>query len=164
MHNGKITAASEGENKGSQFTIELSRIAAPESEKVETKKTDGNGNGNRRILVIEDNPDSAETLKILLEMSNYNVETAPDGKHGIQKAEEFAPEIIICDIGLPGGLSGYDVIAELKKDKRFKSVYFIALSGYGQIEDKEKSAEVGFHEHLVKPVDFDVLLEIISKV
>ncbi len=164
MHDGAISAISEGENKGSEFIVELPRAAAPKSENSEVEKPVTDGDGNRRILVIEDNPDSAETLKILLEMSDHKVETASDGNIGINKAAEFAPEIIICDIGLPGGLSGYDVIAELKKDDRYNSVRFIALSGYGQIEDKEKSAEVGFHEHLVKPVDFDILLEIISKI
>lgn len=164
MHNGTISADSEGENKGSEFIIKLPRLSAPKIENSEVEKPATNGNGSSRILVIEDNPDSAETLKILLEMSDYEVETAPDGNSGIHIAAEFAPEIIICDIGLPGGLSGYDVVSELRKNKNFDNVYFIALSGYGQIEDKEKSAEVGFHEHLVKPVDFDVLLEIISEV
>lgn len=117
-----------------------------------------------RVLVIEDNADSAETLKILLEMNGYQVEIASDGKHGIEKAAGFAPAIVICDIGLPGGISGYDVAGRLKADGRYKSVYFIALSGYGQSEDKKKSAAAGFHEHLVKPVDFDVLTELLGKI
>ncbi len=164
MHGGTITAASAGENKGSQFTVELPRIAAPRVEIKQPEKAETNGSGNRRILVIEDNADSAETLKILLEMSDYKVETSPDGKDGIRQSAEFAPEIIICDIGLPGGMNGYDVVTELKKDARHKNAYFVALSGYGQPEDKEKSAAAGFDEHLVKPVDFDVLIDLLGKI
>ena len=163
MHSGKIYAESEGENKGSTFTIELPLISEPKPTIKKLKKTEPSKNGSRRVLIIEDNADSAETLKILLEMSDHKVETAAEGQSGIAKALKFSPDVIICDIGLPGGMSGYDVITELKKNKKLASVYFIALSGYGQIEDKEKSAEVGFHAHLVKPVDSDVLIEMIGK-
>lgn len=119
---------------------------------------------NRRVLIIEDSDDSAEMLKVLLEMSDYTVETASDGKSGIEKAAESEPHIIICDIGLPDGMSGYDVIAELKSDERHNSVYFVALSGYGRSEDKEKSATAGFHKHFVKPVDFDILLNLLGEI
>ncbi len=120
-----------------------------------------NSEKSRRILIIEDDPDSAVSLKILLEMQKYTIEVAYDGESGIDKSLDFAPEIIICDIGLPGGLDGYDVAKIVRENELLKSATLIALSGYGQKEDVQKSIEAGFDFHLVKPPDFDKLFDLI---
>lgn len=117
----------------------------------------------RRILIIEDNFDSAETLQTLLAMQDHTVEIAFDGKKGIEKALQFAPEIIICDIGLPDSFDGYEVGKAVRNNESLKNTFLIALSGYGQKEDIQKSIESGFDAHLVKPADFDKLFELIEE-
>lgn len=165
LHDGKITAESEGKNKGSRFVVQLQRIDSPKkSPDRKTKKSLDADDRSRKILVVEDHQDSAETLKFYLEANNHQVEIAPDAKTAIKKAKKQVPEVIICDIGLPGKMSGYDVITELKKDKKFESTYCIALSGYGQAGDKERSKSVGFKKHLVKPVNFDELTELLRQI
>ncbi len=118
---------------------------------------------SRRILIIEDNFDSAETLKALLEMQNHTLEIAHDGRSGLEKSLKFEPEIVICDIGLPGDFDGYDVAKSFREDERLKSVFLIALSGYGQKEDVQQSIQSGFDFHLVKPPDFDKLFDLIEE-
>jgi two-component system, chemotaxis family, CheB/CheR fusion protein len=118
---------------------------------------------SRRILIIEDNFDSAETLKALLEMQSHTLEVAYDGKSGIEKSSTFTPEVIICDIGLPGDLDGYDVAKIIRENERLKPITLIALSGYGQKEDVQKAIESGFDFHLVKPPDFDKLFRLIAE-
>ena len=120
------------------------------------------GNISRRVLVIEDNFDSAETLQTFLDIYGHQVSVAHSGKSGLATAEEFLPEVIICDIGLSGELDGFDVARAVRRLEQLKSVFLIALSGYGQPEDKEKSQRAGFDLHLVKPTDFDALLELLN--
>ena len=117
----------------------------------------------RRILVIEDNFDSAETLKALLELQNHTLEIAYDGKSGIEKSLTFAPEIVICDIGLPDDFDGYKVAQTIRKNEKLQPVCLIALSGYGQKEDIQQSVASGFDFHLVKPADFDKLFKLIEE-
>ena len=119
-------------------------------------------NISRRILVIEDNLDSAETLQTFLDIYGHQVSVAHSGKSGLETAARLAPEVIICDIGLSGELDGFDVAAEVRKQEHLKSVFLIALSGYGQPEDKAKSKLAGFDLHLVKPTDFYALLELLK--
>jgi DNA-binding response OmpR family regulator len=119
-------------------------------------------NISRRILVIEDNLDSAETLQTFLDIYGHQVSVAHDGKVGLETALLFRPEVIICDIGLSGELDGFDVAAEVRKTDQLRTVFLIALSGYGQPEDKARSKSAGFDLHLVKPTDFDALLELLK--
>ncbi len=120
------------------------------------------GKNTRKILIIEDNADSAEPLKLLLEFENHIVRLASDGASGIRETAEFMPEVVICDIGLPGDLSGYEVAKEIKENALLKDTFLIALSGFGTKADKEKSKSSGFDTHLVKPPDFDVLLNLVE--
>lgn len=117
---------------------------------------------SHRILIIEDNADSAESLKMLLEINNHNVEISADGESGVQKAFEFEPQVIVCDIGLPGKLDGLEVAKLLRQNKKTQSVYMIALSGYGQAEDVQATRQAGFNHHLVKPADFDKLIGLVE--
>jgi CheY-like chemotaxis protein len=117
---------------------------------------------SRRILVIEDNLDSAEVLQTFLEIHGHEISVNYDGTNGLETARQNNPDVIICDINLSGDLDGYDVAEEIKRNEQTKSIFLIALSGYGRIEDKEKSKAAGFDSHLVKPTNFDDLLELLD--
>ena len=117
---------------------------------------------SHRILIIEDNVDSAESLKMLLEINDHEVEIAADGASGVRKALEFEPQVVVCDIGLPGGLDGLEVAKLLRQNEKTRSVYMIALSGYGQTEDVNAARQAGFNHHLVKPADFDKLINLVE--
>lgn len=115
-----------------------------------------------RVLIIEDDPDSAESLKLLLEINDFKVEAAHEGENGLTKAAWFDPQVIICDISLRGKLNGLQVAEALRKDKKLESIYLIALSGYGRAEDVEQAKCAGFNDYMVKPVDFDKLIKLIE--
>lgn len=117
----------------------------------------------QRILIIEDHSDSAESLKMLLEINNHTVEHAFDGDSGLAKAAQFEPQIIVCDIGLPGKMSGLQIAETLRRDEKTQNVYLIALSGYGENEDMKEAETAGFDDYLVKPVDFEKLIKLIEK-
>ena len=117
---------------------------------------------SHRILIIEDNSDSAELLKVLLEINNHKVEIAFDGESGLTKASWFKPQIIVCDIGLPGKVNGLEVAKTLRQNENTCAVHLIALSGYGQVEDVKESETAGFNHHFVKPPDFDKLINLIE--
>ncbi|HYG77381.1 MAG TPA: response regulator [Planctomycetota bacterium] len=124
----------------------------------ETTNSDGNGtSASRRILIIEDNVDSAESLQLLLEMSGHTVHVAFRGADGVALARSFKPEIVLCDIGLPGGMDGYAVAGELRRDPATQNASLIALTGYGQVEDQQRAQQAGFEMHITKPVDPDEL-------
>jgi two-component system CheB/CheR fusion protein len=154
MHGGEARATSAGLGQGSEFTLLLpldrsARQSAPEPVAAETE---GPPNGHRRILVVEDNPDAAATLRDFLELSGHEVELANSGTDGVQAARDFHPEVVLCDLGLPG-MDGYEVAAALRRDPETASAKLIAVTGYGREEDRRKSKEAGFDLHLTKPVD-----------
>jgi two-component system, chemotaxis family, CheB/CheR fusion protein len=117
---------------------------------------------SRRILVIEDNSDSAEVLQTFLEINGHEIIVKTNAADGLESARAAAPDVIICDISLSGDLDGYDVAEEIRRQEQLKSIFLIALSGFGRPEDKEKSKSAGFNEHLTKPTDFDALIELIN--
>jgi CheY-like chemotaxis protein len=117
----------------------------------------------RRILVVEDNADAAETLKDALELAGHRVELAFTGLDGVEKARALRPDAVICDIGLPG-LDGYGVARALRADPAFASTTLIALSGYAQAEDVERARAAGFDLHLPKPPDLQELQQSIGGV
>ncbi|MCC2668805.1 MAG: sensor hybrid histidine kinase [Armatimonadetes bacterium] len=116
----------------------------------------GVGGQSRRILIIEDNLDAAQTLCDLLELNGHEVRVAYNGTEGVEEAARFQPNIILCDIGLPG-ISGWEVARILRELKSTATSRLIAISGYGTTEDRRLSAEAGFEAHLTKPVDVDAL-------
>lgn len=118
---------------------------------------------SRRILVIEDNIDSAEVLQTFLEIHGHEIIVKHNASEGLETAREIVPDVIICDISLSGKLDGYDVAKEICRQAQLGSTLLIALSGYGRPEDKEKAKSAGFHEHLTKPTDFDALISLINK-
>jgi CheY-like chemotaxis protein len=104
----------------------------------------------RRILVIEDNYDAAESLREVLQLGHHHVEVAYTGPDGVKKAQAFKPEIVLCDIGLPG-MDGYDVARALRADRNLRSAHLIALTGYALPQDLVKASQAGFDQHLAKP-------------
>src|SRR5512138_1496492 len=110
----------------------------------------------RRVLLIDDNIDAAESLAQLLSLSGHDARTAIDGTAGLRVLAEFKPEVVFCDLGLPG-MSGYEVARSLRALPGGRDLILVALTGYGQPSDREKTAQAGFDAHLVKPVDPSVI-------
>lgn len=104
------------------------------------------------ILIIEDNPDVADSMAALLQLEGYRAVIAADGHAGVDAARAERPAAILCDIGLPG-ISGYEVASRLRSDERFRSVAMLAITGYAQYSDRQRALAVGFDEHMAKPVD-----------
>ena len=158
LHGGEVRAESAGIGQGSSFTILLpgdgdhdAPAPAPAPSIAEPAQP-----GSLRILVIEDNVDAADTLRDLLELFGHQVEVAYTGSQGIEAAHRFHPEVVLCDIGLPG-MDGYAVARQLRKDPATASVRLVALTGYGRDTDRQLAEEAGFDVHLVKPVAPDEL-------
>jgi PAS domain S-box-containing protein len=151
LHGGRVVAASEGLGRGSRFTfcLPLAAAPAPAAEPERSSRADG----SLRILVIEDHPDAAESMQMLLQLYGHEAETALDGPAGLAAARRFRPDVVLCDIGLPGGMDGYAVARALRADPELRALRLIALTGYGQEDDQARSREAGFDLHLTKPVD-----------
>ncbi|BDG01235.1 hypothetical protein AMOR_02310 [Anaeromyxobacter oryzae] len=111
--------------------------------------------------MVEDNPDTAETLREMLLMWNYEVEVAHDGRTGLEKARAFLPDVVLCDIGLPE-MDGYAVARAIRADPSLSGTYLVAVTGYALPEDRRRAAEAGFSRHLAKPVAVDVIEEVVS--
>jgi PAS domain S-box-containing protein len=162
LHGGAVSVASPGQGQGSEFIVRLAldaRAAEPERSP-EPLKRHAAAFG-RRILVVDDNLDSAETMAMLLRATGHEVETAHDGASALERAPHYCPEYVLLDIGLPG-MSGYTVAERLRALPVLHGVKLIAMTGYGQEEDRRRSREAGFDHHLVKPVDFGALSAILG--
>ena len=160
MHEGTISAHSAGRGKGSEFVIRLPFVDQIEKATLSTNKTEVDVL-SRRILIVDDNEDAANSLSSLLELNGAVTSIAFDGLEALEKAALFLPQIILLDIGLPK-LNGYEVCRRIRKDSQCKDALIIAVSGWGQEGDRKQSGEAGFDEHLVKPLDFGVLNALIN--
>jgi two-component system CheB/CheR fusion protein len=156
LHGGAVTAESEGAGRGSVLTVRLPAAAAAVEAAPGRRAPVPEAAGARRVLVVDDNVDTAESLAMLLGMDGYDVCTAHSGPAAIDAARRFAPQAVVLDIGLPG-MDGYTVARALRADVTFAGCRLIAVSGYGQDEDRRRAREAGFDEHLVKPVEPDAL-------
>jgi PAS domain S-box-containing protein len=164
MHGGTVEASSGGLGKGSEFIVRLPLIGAvTDSKPVMAANGDGNhvAAPRRRILVVDDNSDSADSLSLLLGIMGNDVQTALDGPSALDKAQTFLPELVLLDIGLPG-MNGYEVARRLRLFPGLKDAILVAQTGWGQEEDRRRSAEAGFDAHLVKPVDQDALNKLVA--
>jgi len=166
MHGGTVRAFSAGAGQGSEIVVRLPLRAEPPprmpGESGEPAVEEGNGfSSPLRILVVDDNVDTAESLGLLLELGGQEVRTAHDGNRAVEVAEAFQPHVALLDIGLPG-MSGYEVARRLREQPAMRRAFLVALSGYGQEEDRQRALEAGFDHHLIKPVDFDVLKALIN--
>ncbi len=115
----------------------------------------------RRVLVVEDNPDSAESLRLLLEFFGYEVAVAATGPEGVRLARAVRPDVVLCDIGLPG-LDGFGVAAALRRDSATAAARLVAVTGYGSEEVRRRCREVGFDRYFTKPVDPDLLVDLVA--
>jgi len=159
MHDGTVEARSEGPGRGSEFVVRLPVVTetmkAAHQATAAAKKRAAVA---RRILVVDDNADSAESLTMLLQVSGHETHTAHDGLEAVAAAERFRPEVVLLDIGLPI-LNGYDAARRIREQPWGKDMVLVALTGWGQEEDRRKSKDAGFDLHMVKPVDLNVLTE-----
>ena len=160
LHGGTVEAQSEGLGRGSRFIVRLpappigaERGAAPPGAETRTAR--------RHVLVVEDNPDSREVLTAVLQRSGHRVSAVADGPAGVHAALDLRPDVLLIDIGLPG-LDGYGVARAVRRALG-DEVYLVAVTGYGQPEDRRRAEEAGFDLHLTKPVDPDVLRDLIDR-
>ncbi len=158
VHDGMLSVHSEGIGKGSEFTVDLPVAASLVQIDVE-ESTAGQDHVARRILVVDDNRDAALTLKKALERLGYAVAIAHDGPAALHTATAFEPDIALLDLGLPI-MDGYELAHRLRQQR---SVHLVALTGYGQESDRKRSANAGFEEHLVKPVDLASLARVVKE-
>jgi PAS domain S-box-containing protein len=163
LHGGRVEARSEGIGKGSEFIVRLPvlvEIPAPPH----SGESDGNGKTRsvaRRILVVDDNRDSADSLAMLLRLIGNEVHTAYDGLEGVEAAERFTPDVVLLDIGMPR-LNGHDACRRIRGERWGQDMVLIALTGWGQEEDRRRCLEVGFDHHMTKPVDPATLMELLA--
>jgi len=160
LHGGSVSVASEGRDRGTEVTVLLPTdlaplpVSAPEPEAVAGRP--------RRVLVIDDNADNAETMRDVLGIDGHDVRIAYDGPTGIELARTFRPEIVLCDLGLPG-MDGYEVARAFRADEALKDVPLVAVTGYTRPEDLRRSSDAGFDRHLAKPVSLEALERVISE-
>lgn len=152
LHGGSVTAHSPGAGQGSEFQVTLPLHLAPVSPWVRPPAESPQVR-SRRILIVDDNRDAAESLATILQLSGHEVRTAHDGVAALRLAFEFEPHVVLLDLGMPG-MSGLDVARQLRKQSATSSMRLIALTGWGQASDRQLTAEAGFDDHLTKPVDW----------
>ena len=161
MHDGTVTAHSAGKDRGSAFVVRLPVLAEPVKEDAVEERSGQVESSGRRILVVDDNRDAAVSLAMLLKVTGNDAQTAYDGLEAIEKAAAYRPDVILLDIGLPK-LNGYDACRAIREQPWGKDIMMVALTGWGQDEDRRKSTEAGFNSHLVKPVDHAVLTKLLG--
>jgi PAS domain S-box-containing protein len=151
MHGGGVNAASKGLNQGSEFTVTLP-LALEAAHSPPTDDDKVASAAPRRILVVDDNADSAESMAMLLQLSGHDSRTAADGPSALDAVVRFRPDLVLLDLGLPG-MSGFEVAAKMREMEGVRHVPIVAMTGYGQDEDRRRTRAAGFAAHLIKPVD-----------
>ncbi|MBA2665038.1 MAG: response regulator [Bradymonadaceae bacterium] len=161
LHDGSVSATSAGIGKGARFQVRLplklslATPPPPEAASYDARR-------HRKVLIIEDNPDVASMLQMVLEHKGHDVVLAHDGPQGIAIARHFKPDVVLCDIGLPG-MDGYTVAQTMQADPELKSLLLVALSGYAMPSDIEQARQAGFDHHIAKPVNLDQLTQFIDE-
>jgi signal transduction histidine kinase/ActR/RegA family two-component response regulator len=153
LHKGRVTVTSDGAGRGAEFRIVLpclGEVTPAEAEKPAAAPQDPPA--GRRVLVVDDNADAADSIAVLLRMEGHEVKTVYDGQQALASSQVFAPSVVVLDVGLPG-MSGYEVARRLRERPETRRALFIALTGYGQKEDRSLAAEAGFDHHFIKPAD-----------
>jgi signal transduction histidine kinase len=159
MHGGTIRASSEGPGRGACFTLDLPVASAPAAAK--EQQPVARSVARQRVLIVDDNEDAADSLKMVLGLDGHQVATAYNGEQALAQAQAFKPEVVLLDIGLPG-LDGYEVARRLRELSNLASVQLVAVTGYGQDEDRQRAQTAGFAHHLVKPIEFPALQRILA--
>jgi PAS domain S-box-containing protein len=162
MHGGTVEAKSAGIGQGSQFVVSLPVLVSSSAVLLDKHTVEQKYKKRRRILVVDDYPSAAESLARRLKHCGNEVETALDGFEGIKRAEKFRPDVVLLDIGMPK-LNGYKAAQTIRQQPWGKNMVLIAFTGWGQEEDRQRTREAGFDAHLVKPVDYMELSELLEK-
>jgi two-component system CheB/CheR fusion protein len=175
MHGGTVEVHSEGIKRGSEFVVRLpveaevlpeakapspKEIAEPQPARA-PQPAAGDSSASRRVLVVDDNVDLVMTTTLLLRKMGHEVYSAHDGPAALEAADAYLPEVVLVDIGLPG-MNGYEVARHLRQRAGFDRVLLVAMTGYGQQEDRQRSQQAGFDHHLVKPVRWQELQELLA--
>jgi signal transduction histidine kinase/ActR/RegA family two-component response regulator len=163
LHGGTIEARSDGAGKGSEFIV---RLPVPEAVPLEAKPSDAAAPSSgdlmpRRLLIVDDRKDSADSLAMLMRLAGHEVHTAYDGEEAIVAAENHVPEVVLLDIGMPRR-NGYEACRHIRQQPWGRDMWLIALTGWGQEDDRRRTEEAGFDHHLVKPVDPDALIALLT--
>jgi PAS domain S-box-containing protein len=163
LHDGRVTASSAGPGLGSEFTVRLPALS--ESPRVGEGRPDGPGlaapGSSRKVLVVDDNVDAAQSLAKLLKRWGHEVHTTYDGLSALEASRTYRPEVVLLDIGMPG-IDGYEVARRLRAQPEFRATALAAITGYGQEDDRRRSREAGFDHHFTKPVDPIALRDFIA--
>jgi CheY-like chemotaxis protein len=162
MHGGLIEAHSDGPGRGSEFVVRLPLARKLDASRPDVRRGQLAAEHGSRILVVDDNDDTALGMVRLLKRLGNEVVAAHSGPEAIEAARGFRPDFVLLDIGLPG-MDGYQVASALRGDEAHKETVIIAVSGYGQEEDRRRSQAAGFDHHLVKPVDFGSLVSLMQR-
>jgi len=158
-HGGTVEVTSGGEGAGTEFAVRLPLAAPSGTHEVAPRPPPMSA---RRVLVIEDNVDAAESLRLALEMTGHEVEVAHDGPGGLARARELSPDVVLCDIGLPQ-MDGYMVAKAMREEPGIRGAFLVALSGYGLPDDQRRSADAGFDAHVTKPATIEEIQEVIAR-
>jgi CheY-like chemotaxis protein len=163
MHGGTVEAHSPGLGKGSEFVLRLPLALEDKKQKPQsvTDRQNAATPVSCRILVVDDNQDSADSIAILLRTMGNEVRSAHDGLEAVDAAAEFQPDIVLLDLGLPK-LNGFDAARRIREQPGGQERVLIALTGWGQEEDRCRTKDAGFDHHLTKPIDFEVLRELLA--
>jgi CheY-like chemotaxis protein len=167
LHRGTVSAHSEGRGHGSEFVVRLPKAKAPARKRGGRPRrpalspTTGAAHDSWRILVVDDNEDGAEMLAEALRAKGYRTRVAHDAPTALRVAAEFRPSLAFLDIGLPV-MDGYELASRLREVTGLADIRLIALTGYGQESDRQKTRAAGFQHHLVKPVDFQAIETVLS--
>jgi two-component system CheB/CheR fusion protein len=164
LHGGRIEASSGGPGKGSEFVVRLPMLAPGEipARRAPPARPAKRHVDPRRMLIVDDNPDSAESMRLMYRMAGHEVRTIQEGGEAVEAAARLDAQVVLLDIGLPD-IDGYEVARRLRADPRTRDVLIIAITGYGREEDLRRSREAGIDEHVVKPVDPDDVLDRIAR-
>ena len=167
LHGGTVKAHSEGPGRGSEFIVRLPavpgpRAAASQPAREAARPPKAAAARPKRVLVVDDNIDAADSIVLILRGAGYEVSCAYDGPSVLPAARNFRPDVVVLDIGLPG-MDGYEVARQLRGQQEFRSTPLVAVTGYGQADDRVKSLEAGFDAHLTKPVNPQQLQQFIAK-
>ncbi|MBI5531339.1 MAG: response regulator [Deltaproteobacteria bacterium] len=159
LHGGEVSVHSAGLGKGAEFTIKLPLDLAGKAKTPALRPAVARSPW--RILIIEDNIDAADTMKEVLEFGEHQVAVAYTGPQGLKSAREFSPDLVLCDIGLPG-MDGYEVAHAIRNDDSLKHAYLVAVTGYALPDDLQRATSAGFDRHLAKPVSIERLEEVLA--
>ncbi len=165
MHGGRMEVSSEGRGRGSEFTVRLPVLReAPEEERQEIRLQEEPVEGpGLRVLIVDDNKAAADMLCFAVGSMGHEVRTANDGEEAVRAAAEFLPDVVLMDLGMPK-MTGYEAARHIRRQKPGENITMVALTGWGQEEDKRRTREAGFDHHLVKPAELSELEQLFAAI